>query len=90
MKILFTGASSFTGMHFIEALLLEGHEVLAVFSRPMEAYTGISQVRMKRIQKKHPVFLERSTERNHLWTCWRITTLMCTAITGLIQQTIKN
>ena len=52
MKILFTGASSFTGMHFIEALLLEGHDVLAVFSRPMEAYTGISQVRMKRIQKK--------------------------------------
>ena len=38
------------------ALLLEGHDVLAVFSRPMEAYTGISQVRMKRIQKKTLVF----------------------------------
>ena len=40
-------------MHFIEkSFLLEGHDVFAVFSRPMEAYTGISQVRMKRIQKK--------------------------------------
>ena len=51
MKILFTGASSFTGMHFVEALLKEGHDVLAVFSRPMEAYSGISQVRMMRIQE---------------------------------------
>ena len=52
MKILFTGASSFTGMHFVEALLHHGHDVLAVFSRPRESYSGISQVRMMRIQKR--------------------------------------
>ena len=52
MKILFTGASSFTGMHFVEALLQAGHDVLAVFSRPMDEYSGISQVRMMRIQKR--------------------------------------
>ena len=54
MKILFTGASSFTGMHFVEALLQQGHDVLAVFSRPRETYTGISQLRMERIQRRTP------------------------------------
>jgi len=33
MKILFTGASSFTGMHFVHAMLKAGHEVHCTFSR---------------------------------------------------------
>ncbi len=38
MRILFTGASSFTGLWFVRALAAAGHEVTATFRRPLEAY----------------------------------------------------
>jgi len=38
MRILFTGASSFTGSWFVRALAEAGHEVTALFRRPPEAY----------------------------------------------------
>ena len=38
MKILFTGASSFTGMWFARALASAGHDVVATFRKRPEAY----------------------------------------------------
>ncbi|HWA39379.1 MAG TPA: NAD(P)-dependent oxidoreductase [Burkholderiales bacterium] len=38
MRILFTGASSFTGMWFARELAQAGHEVVATFRQPPEAY----------------------------------------------------
>jgi len=39
MKILFTGASSFTGYWFVKELVSAGHEVCAVFRRNTDAYS---------------------------------------------------
>jgi nucleoside-diphosphate-sugar epimerase len=39
MKILFTGASSFTGYWFVQELSRAGHEVTAVFRRRADEYT---------------------------------------------------
>ena len=36
MKILFTGASSFTGYWFVKELAERGHEVTALLRRPAE------------------------------------------------------
>jgi nucleoside-diphosphate-sugar epimerase len=38
MKILFTGASSFTGFWFVRELARAGHEVVATFRKRPEAY----------------------------------------------------
>ena len=38
MKVLFTGASSFTGCWFVEQLAAAGHEVVATFSRSPDTY----------------------------------------------------
>ena len=38
MRILFTGASSFTGSWFVRALAEAGHEVTALFRRPPDGY----------------------------------------------------
>ncbi|MBA3603096.1 MAG: NAD(P)-dependent oxidoreductase [Parachlamydiaceae bacterium] len=50
MKILFTGASSFSGMWFIEELANRGHKVVALFSTRLEDYKGIRLQRVKRIE----------------------------------------
>jgi UDP-glucose 4-epimerase len=47
MNILFTGASSCTGMHFVDALLKEGHHLICTFTKKKNEYTGI---RAQRIQ----------------------------------------
>src|SRR5271166_4246294 len=47
MKILFTGGSSFTGFWFIRQLVAAGHEVTAVFRKPIEAY--VDDPRRRRI-----------------------------------------
>lgn len=54
MKILFTGASSFTGMWFIKALAEAGHEVTSILLRPFEKYEGLRQSRVE-IVKQHSV-----------------------------------
>ena len=41
MKIIFTGASSFTGSWFVRALAAAGHEVVATFRSPLTAYEGV-------------------------------------------------
>jgi UDP-glucose 4-epimerase len=41
MRILFTGASSFTGSWFVRTLAAAGHEVVATFRSPLAAYDGV-------------------------------------------------
>lgn len=46
MKILFTGASSFTGFWFVKALAEEGHEVAATFQKGKNDYTALRRDRL--------------------------------------------
>ncbi len=48
MKILFTGASSFTGMWFVKALVSANHNVTAIFQKTLTAYSGL---RLKRVEQ---------------------------------------
>lgn len=41
MRILFTGASSFTGSWFVRTLAAVGHEVVATFRSPLTGYEGV-------------------------------------------------
>jgi len=50
MRILFTGASSFTGFHFVSALALAGHEVICPLRGTISGYTGIRRIRVDRLQ----------------------------------------
>ena len=50
MKILFTGASSFTGYWFVKALADAGHEVVCPVTRDPAEYTGIRGQRMERLK----------------------------------------
>ena len=51
MRILFTGASSFTGLWFIQALRAQDHEVVATFTRPPAIYENgtIASLRTARV-----------------------------------------
>ena len=50
MKILLTGASSFTGSWIAPALARAGHEVTAVFTRSgLHAYEGLRRARVQRV-----------------------------------------
>ena len=49
MNILFTGASSCTGMHFVQELALRGHKITCVFTQSMKDYQGIRSVRIQKI-----------------------------------------
>lgn len=47
MKILFTGASSFTGAYFVRALAEKGHEVTSIFTQPLpNFYQGVRRKRV--------------------------------------------
>lgn len=48
MKILFTGASSFTGFWFVQSLLATGHEVTATFTKAGGSYDGVYATRMSK------------------------------------------
>lgn len=48
MRILFTGASSFTGLWFVRELQAAGHEVVATFRRGADAYE--SALRRRRVE----------------------------------------
>jgi len=51
MKVLFTGASSFTGMHFVEALLERGFSLTCTFTRDsLKAYEEpLARARIERV-----------------------------------------
>jgi nucleoside-diphosphate-sugar epimerase len=46
VKVLFTGASSFTGHWFVKELSAAGHDVTAVFRRPAHEYTDVRKQRV--------------------------------------------
>lgn len=50
MKILFTGASSFTGMWFVKELANAGHTITAPIRQPLEAYSGIRRERIEQLK----------------------------------------
>ncbi|MGA8890502.1 MAG: NAD(P)-dependent oxidoreductase [Anaeromyxobacteraceae bacterium] len=58
MRILFTGASSFTGAWFVRQLAAEGHEVTAIFRRRPEEYPDLLRQRRARwaAEACRPVF----------------------------------
>lgn len=52
MKILFTGASSFTGFWFINALTGAGHKVTSVFTKNKDDYEGTRKTRVELLAGK--------------------------------------
>lgn len=57
MKILFTGASSFTGFWFVKELIEEGHEIVVTFTgQDKENYKHIRKERIARIENNVKVF----------------------------------
>jgi len=50
MKILFTGASSLTGMWFVKALVEAGHEVTVPLRGSLESYAGLRQQRIAQVE----------------------------------------
>lgn len=55
MRILFTGASSFTGMWFVRELAAAGHEVVATFRQAPQAYADAG--------RRHRVALAQASSR---------------------------
>lgn len=49
MRVLLTGGSSFTGLHFARELVAGGHEVVATLTRPPSAYAGLRGERVRRL-----------------------------------------
>lgn len=50
MKILFTGASSFTGYWFVKTLAAAGHEVICPLRRARESYDGVPKLRLAALE----------------------------------------
>src|SRR5258706_7102242 len=50
MRILFPGASSFTGFAFVQALAAAGHEIVCPLRGKAEDYTGIRKERVERLK----------------------------------------
>ena len=50
MKILFTGASSFTGYWFVKSLAVAGHEVVCPLRGALERYDGVRRQRVEKLQ----------------------------------------
>jgi nucleoside-diphosphate-sugar epimerase len=51
MKILFTGASSFTGFWFVKELHAAGHEIVATFTGTQDSYQGIKRQRLEMLSE---------------------------------------
>lgn len=49
MRILFTGASSFSGMWFVKELATEGHEIIVICRHALESYTGLRRSRIEQL-----------------------------------------
>jgi nucleoside-diphosphate-sugar epimerase len=50
MKILFTGASSFTGYWFVKTLVASGHELVCPLTRALTDYEGMRQERIEMLK----------------------------------------
>jgi nucleoside-diphosphate-sugar epimerase len=50
MRILLTGASSFTGLAFTKALAAAGHQLFCPLRRALTHYTGLRQQRVRQLQ----------------------------------------
>ena len=50
MKVLFTGASSFTGFWFVKTLAGAGHEVVCPLRGAVEQYDGVRKARVEQLQ----------------------------------------
>jgi nucleoside-diphosphate-sugar epimerase len=50
--VLFTGASSFTGLWFARELAAGGHEVVAALRRPSDGYEGLRRLRVEALAKR--------------------------------------
>ncbi|MEY2429896.1 MAG: hypothetical protein QOJ40_2781 [Verrucomicrobiota bacterium] len=50
MRILFTGASSFSGFVFVKGLAVAGHEMVCPLRGTVEGYTGIRKERMEQLR----------------------------------------
>ena len=51
MKILLTGASSFTGMWFAKSLRVAGHDVIATLQSDLRSYSSTRAIRIELLQK---------------------------------------
>lgn len=51
MRLLFTGATSFTGFWFVRELRTQGHQVLATLRAPLNAYDGLRGQRVRMLQE---------------------------------------
>lgn len=57
MRILFTGASSFSGYWFVKELVAAGHQVTAIFRSSLKSYAGSRMQRIDRLLKScEPIF----------------------------------
>ena len=52
MRILFTGASSFTGYWFVKTLAAQGHEVVCPVTGSLERYEGVRRRRVEQLLKQ--------------------------------------
>ena len=50
MRILFTGASGFSGFHLAKSLAAQGHEVICTLQRDLASYTQLRGQRVKALQ----------------------------------------
>lgn len=50
MKVLFTGASSFTGYWFVKTLAAAGHEIICPLRGSPESYDGVRKARVEKLQ----------------------------------------
>lgn len=60
MKILFTGASSFTGMWFVEELINCNHDVTVALRSKEESYSGLRKRRLERLYKHCKIIFDCS------------------------------
>lgn len=57
MKIIFTGATSFTGLWFVKELAQKGFEVISLIKRKRSDYSGLRLDRLLEVEKwSTPVF----------------------------------
>lgn len=50
MKILFTGASSFTGYWIVQELAAHGHSVYATLQKSQSSYDGLKKIRLEKLR----------------------------------------